>query len=199
MYYQLFNDTKKYEFDNINHLDTLNNKSNIKVLYSCYEQLSQLPQLPSNLEILYCFGNQLTQLPQLPNNLIELDCSNNQLSQLSELPNNLITLDCSDNQLTQLPQLPCNLTKLYCNNNKLTQLPELPSNLNLIKCYNNSKNLYKYIIHCKSLYIHKKYNKYRYIDILNDLLNYKIENYYYLEIIEYYDKNIIKLIYMFGY
>jgi len=172
MYYQLFNDTEYYIFSNINHIDTLNNKHDI--------------------EILYCINNQLTELPELPVNLKELYCTDNQLIQLPQLPDSLIDLDCSHNQLTQLQQLPNSLTHLNCNNNKLTQLPKLPSNLKFIQCYNNSKNLHKYIIHCKSLYYYKKYDKYRYIDTLTDLLNYKIENYYYFRIIKYYDK-ILKL------
>jgi len=60
--------------------------------------------------------------------------------------------------------------------------------LRFIKCYNNYKNLHKDIIHYKSLYSYKKYKKYKYIYTLNDLLNYTIENYYYIYIIKYYDK-----------
>jgi len=168
MYYQLFNDTKKYKFTDINHLDTLDNKSNIKLLDCSNNQLTQLPQLPKNLKYLYCSSNQLTELPLLPPNLK--------------------ILDCIYNKLTQLPKLTSNLTNLSCSNNKLNGLPQLPSNLKYIYFNKNSKNLHKYIIHCKSLYKYKKYNKYRDIDTLNDLLNYIIKNYYYFRIIKYYEE-----------
>jgi len=157
-------------------------------------QLTQLPDLPNNLNYLYCNYNKLTELPKLPINLLEIHCYYNKLTELPILPNSLNFLNCNNNQLTQLPDLTINLNYLYCKYNKLTKLPELSYNLinsiNLktINCYNNSKNLHKYIIQYKSLYYYKKYNKYRYIDTLNELLNYTIENYYYLKIIKYYDK-----------
>ena len=70
MYYQLFNDTKKYNFSNINIIENLNNKSNIKALnFYSNPLLTTLPKLPSNLKILYCPNNQLTELPELPSTL----------------------------------------------------------------------------------------------------------------------------------
>jgi len=93
MYYQLFNDDKKYIFSNINNLDTLN-KHDIELLNCSSNQLTQLPQLPSNLKKLYCGFNQLTELPLLPNSLIHLYCENNKLTQLPQLPDNLIELYC---------------------------------------------------------------------------------------------------------
>jgi len=208
MYYQLFNDNEDYSLKNINSLETLNNKKNVKLiaisdckltfipnltdfinletLNCCYNELSTLPNFPCNLKTLYCGNNKLTELLQLPNKLITLSCCNNNLIKLPKLSSNLIYLDCCNNNLIQLPDLPVNFKFLYCFNNQFIQLPKLLINFSYIQFYNNMQNI-KTIINCKSLTYHKKYNNYMYLKKINYLLNDTIEKYYYFRLIQYYN------------
>lgn len=111
--------------------------STLKYLSCCYNQLKQLPTLPPTLTMLYCGNNQLTQLPSLPPTLTMLLCCYNQLTQLPSLPSTLTDLHCYNNQLTHLPTLPPTLQYLICCNNQLKQLPTLPSTLIHLDCRNN--------------------------------------------------------------
>ena len=188
---------------------------NLKYLYCENNKLIQLSKLPNSLIKLNCDNNKLTQLPKLSINLKNLYCNNNKLKQIPDLPDSLIELNCNDNLLIELPELPSNLTYLYCESNKLTQLPELPINLNHLYCHYN--NIYKFpnlhklqklnilysfnnklntlpksILYCKNLLTYKKYKLYTYINKLNYLLNYHIKNYYYYNIMKYYNCKHLK-------
>jgi hypothetical protein len=100
----------------------------LKRLYVSYNQLTELPALPSSLTDLYCDFNQFTSLPALPPGLTYLSCKNNQLTSLPALPSGLRHLRCEGNKLTSLPALPNSLWYIYCGGNKLTSLPDLPNN-----------------------------------------------------------------------
>ncbi len=110
---------------------------NLDTLYSTFNQLTSLPNLPNSILYLDCSDNSLTSLPTLPSSLIELNCSNNQLTNLPSLPNNLSYFECSTNSLVNLPTLPNSLKYLFCNYNQLTSLPSLPNNLLSLGCSTN--------------------------------------------------------------
>ena len=66
-----------------------------------------------NLTHLNCSYNQITQLPELPSNLIYLNSSHCiNLSTIESFPHSLEYIDCSYNQINILPDLPSNLKEL---------------------------------------------------------------------------------------
>ena len=96
-----------------------------------------------NLTYLNCSYNQITQLPDLPSNLNYLNTSHCvNLSLIESFPHSLEFIDCSYNQINNLPDLPSNLKQLYCAFNSLNTLPNLPYNLTHIDCsFNNLTSL----------------------------------------------------------
>lgn len=163
----------------INNLDGIIYFENLTHLNCSYNQITQLPELPSNLiylnsshcinlstiesfphslEFIDCSYNQINILPDLPSNLKELYCAFNSLSLLPNLPYYLTHIDCSFNNLTSLPYLPENLVHINCSYNELTSLPDLPSELGLL--YNNPLNIFNNDIECVGSYS----------DIFEDLL-----------------------------
>ena len=140
---------------------------NLTHLNCSYNQLTQLPELPTNLtflntshcinlvtieslphslEFIDCSYNQINSLPDLPSNLKQLYCAVNTLNTLPNLPYNLTHIDCSFNNLTSLPYLPENLAHINCSYNELTSLPDLPTELGLL--YNNPLNIFNNNIEC---------------------------------------------------
>lgn len=113
----------------------------LKRLFVSYNQLTELPTLPSSLADLYCDFNQLTSLPALPPGLTYLSCENNQLTSLPALPSDLRHLRCEGNKLTSLPALPDSLWYIYCGSNKLTSLPDLPNNVFFMELDCSDNNL----------------------------------------------------------
>ena len=163
----------------INNLDGIIYFENLTHLNCSYNQITQLPELPSNLiylnsshcinlstiesfphnlEFIDCSYNQINILPDLPSNLKELYCAFNSLSLLPNLPYYLTHIDCSFNNLTSLPYLPENLVHINCSYNELTSLPDLPLELGLL--YNNPLNIFNNDIECVGSYS----------DIFEDLL-----------------------------
>lgn len=163
----------------INNLDGIIYFENLTHLNCSYNQITQLPELPSNLiylnsshcinlstiesfphslEFIDCSYNQINILPDLPSNLKELYCAFNSLSLLPNLPYHLTHIDCSFNNLTSLPYLPENLVHINCSYNELTSLPDLPLELGLL--YNNPLNIFNNDIECVGSYS----------DIFEDLL-----------------------------
>jgi len=141
-----------------------------------------------------CLNASSLNLIKLPNlsyliNLTEFNCFNNNLSILPILPVNLEKLDCSYNKLEQIINLPINLKVLSCNRTYISKFPELPFSLKKFICFSNSLllTLPRSIVYCKNNYYYKKYNQYYYLQELTYLLNYKIENYYYKNIINHYN------------
>lgn len=104
----------------------------------CFNDLTELPELPASLIFLDCFNNKITSLPSLPKTLKYLMCNNNLLTSLPPLPENLEKLYCEGNRLTQLPILPNNLCYLNCARNELVRLPLLPNALKELYCSNNT-------------------------------------------------------------
>ena len=154
-------------FNEINNLDGIQYFENLTHLNCSYNQITQLPELPSNLtfldishcvnlnlieslpnslEFFDCSYNQINTLPDLPYNLKQLYCAFNILNSLPNLPYNLTHIDCSFNNLTSLPYLPENLSHINCSYNNLTFLPDLPIELGLL--YNNPLNIFNNNIEC---------------------------------------------------
>jgi uncharacterized repeat protein (TIGR01451 family) len=103
-----------------------------------YNNLTNLPNLPSRLDTLICESNNLTILPTLPFSIKYLNCYNNSLTNLPNLPNTLKYLSCGGNNLTNLPLLPTSLTFLECAYNNISTLPILPSTLLELICNDNA-------------------------------------------------------------
>ena len=103
-----------------------------------YNNLTNLPNLPSRLDTLICESNNLTILPTLPFSIKYLNCYNNSLTNLPNLPNTLKYLSCGGNNLTNLPLLPTALTFLECAYNNINTLPILPSTLLELNCSANA-------------------------------------------------------------
>ena len=152
-------------------LDGIQYFENLTHLNCSYNQITQLPNLPSNLnylntshcvnlnlissfphslEFIDCSYNQINNLPNLPSNLKQLYCAFNSLNTLPNLPYNLTHIDCSFNNLTSLPYLPENLAHINCSYNELTSLPDLPADLGLL--YNNPLNIFNNQIQCVGNY-----------------------------------------------
>ena len=152
-------------------LDGIQYFENLTHLNCSYNQITQLPDLPSNLtylntshcinlnliesfphslEFIDCSYNQINNLPDLPSNLKQLYCAFNSLNTLPNLPYNLTHIDCSFNNLTSLPYLPENLAHINCSYNELTSLPDLPADLGLL--YNNPLNIFNNQIQCVGNY-----------------------------------------------
>ena len=148
-------------------LDGIQYFENLTHLNCSYNQITQLPNLPSNLNYLntsHCVNlnlissfpnslefidssyNQINNLPDLPTNLKQIYCAFNTLNKLPNLPYNLTHIDCSFNNLTSLPYLPENLAHINCSYNELTFLPDLPAELGLV--YNNPLNIFNNEIEC---------------------------------------------------
>ena len=182
--------------NNLLELPDLSNCINLNSLCCQKNNLIKLPDLSNciNLTYLKCSVNKLTVLPDLTN-LIYLDYLNicsNYIFELPFLPINLKTLLCSYNiNLNEITNLSLNLETIYCTDNNLTKFPDLSkcSNLKNFVCYNNNfKEIHKGILQCNKLLYKKKYNKYKYIDKLSNVLNYSIEKYYYSVILKYYTR-----------
>jgi len=80
---------------------------------------------------------------------------------------------------------------LNLSNNKLLTCPDLSNyiKLNIFVIFNNNfTTLHKSIIKCSKLNSYKKYKQYKHLDTLPFILNNSIENYYYSNIMKYYNK-----------
>ena len=110
----------------ISSLDGIQYFENLTHLNCSYNQIIQLPNLPSNLNYLntsHCVN--LSLIGSFPHSLEFIDCSYNQINNLPNLPSNLKQLYCAFNSLNTLPNLPYNLTHIDCSFNNLTSLPYL--------------------------------------------------------------------------
>jgi uncharacterized repeat protein (TIGR01451 family) len=131
----IVNETEVYISNtNINNLSGIEYFDNLLILNCSYNQLSNIPLLPSSLTSFSCNGNLLTNLPLLPPNLIFLNCMENQISSIPTLPNLLNEFYCGDNLLTLIPPLPATLKLIWCHQNQLTNLPQLPDSLESLQC-----------------------------------------------------------------
>jgi len=158
MYYELFNNNKKYYLDYIKEIDNIIDKENVKVLYIGYSNSNIFTYINNllqfiNLEVLYCNDSKLTKIPLLPSKLKSLNLNDNKLTELPDLTylTNLEFLYCGYNELIILPNnLPNNLISLHCYFNNLTNFPDLSylNNLNTLYINNNQiteiYNLHKY-------------------------------------------------------
>ncbi len=110
---------------------------NLSNLNCDYNQLTQLPTLPSLLDTISCANNQLIYLPNLPPILVSLICNNNQLTGLPPLPNNIKNLSCDHNSISSIFSLPDSLISFDCRNNFLTSIPMLPNGISILICDSN--------------------------------------------------------------
>ena len=152
--YNISFDTKKLNISNrnINSLTGIDNFINLKELYCCDNQITNLglqsnPDfalqnqciLPSSLKILYCYNNKITNLDNLPDSLEIIYCYNNKITSLKNLPNSLRELYCGNNQITSLDNLPSSLIDLDCSDNPIINLNfqnKYNCSLKVLNCYN---------------------------------------------------------------
>ncbi len=128
-------DTLICSFNNLSNIPVL--PTSLKYLNCAFNQLTNLQILPPFLTFFQCNNNLSISLPALPNSLTDLICNNCNLYYLPALPISLTNLICSNNQLTNLPILPITLSILWCTKNFLTGLPTLPPNLINLNCAEN--------------------------------------------------------------
>lgn len=116
--------------------------TNLTILDCSFNEITELPQLPSKLTTLNCSSNNIAELTNLPTTLTTLKCAYNDLSSFdfSKLTTlkNLEELDCSSNNLIEfnVPDLD-NLKILNLSGNQLTQLSVSLSNLEELNCNDN--------------------------------------------------------------
>lgn len=116
--------------------------TNLTILDCSFNEITELPQLPSKLTTLNCSSNNIAELTNLPTTLTTLKCAYNDLSSFdfSKLTTlkNLEELDCSSNNLVEfnVPDLD-NLKILNLSGNQLTQLSVSLSNLEELNCNDN--------------------------------------------------------------
>lgn len=153
------------EFDtNSDGILTPQEAASVTSIWSSSRQISSLQgiELFTNLTILDCSFNEITELPQLPSKLTTLNCSSNNIAELTNLPTTLTTLKCAYNDLSSfdfsklttlknLEELDCssnnliefnvpdldNLKILNLSGNQLTQLSVSLSNLEELNCNDN--------------------------------------------------------------
>jgi len=106
---------------NLGKLPEFHNLINLKELYCCRNQLTNLPESIGNLinlQSLSCWNNELTSLPESIGSLINLKKIKCDINQLKSLPNsfkkliNLESLILDDNLFSSVPNLINFLTKL---------------------------------------------------------------------------------------
>ncbi len=102
---------------------------NLKQLNLSYNNLTQLPKLPSSLTYLNIDFNRIRILKELPPNLKYFYCNLNEMETLCELPNTIEYMGCYNNQIESIPNFPENLIELDCHNNLITSIPNLPPNI----------------------------------------------------------------------
>lgn len=124
-------DFLSFDVGDIFSLDGLQYLSSITTIFATNQKINFVPDL-SNLKILdelHLEFNEIIQIPKLPSSLYFFTCNDNQLQSLPELPEALVFFSCHNNQLSSLPTLPKGLTHLNCDGNPLTCLPNLPSGI----------------------------------------------------------------------
>jgi uncharacterized repeat protein (TIGR01451 family) len=126
---------------NVNSLEGIVGFTNLSKFSCSFNNLTEIPKLPSTLTLLNCSFNQIISLPSLPQGLITLSCYDNRLKTLPILPQSLTTLYCGANQLTALPVLPQNLENLVCAENPLILPPTLPQSLTTFICNGNQSKI----------------------------------------------------------